>query len=1090
MGKTLRCWLVAVVLALTGAVWGQAEFASNGHFIYRYHGVNVIEGDSLLLMDDEYRGFDTAKGYAMSMVDGVQTARCETEIITVVKTVQNRNGFAEATWDIDIKGTPRGGKVELCLGIPAYVLDHWPPKRPSIASHEQHGIIHVESFFGDIEFDVNGSSHSWFLDDLRASEWSKRFRLRVAPDYSKEDGCKVKAVLRIKSTPSTLSAFRTYPLAGHGNRGLRDDVADDGQGGWTDQGTNDLSCFTPGTINAQGVPFAIGDKVIALKGEARPAFPVASPVISLDGVQAERLGFVHTLVWNAAFRETVLVYEVTYADGQVVEIPVRYGMEANDWWNESEPLVARIAWQGDNSEHAVALQHLQWKNPRPDVALKSLRVRSLETPSVPVILGLTALKRGVLTAAQLEALDKIYNDRPRTDVSTDGWYECPIAWLDGIAPGSALDVSFLNDAPAGKHGWLKVAANGHFVFADKPGETVKFWGTNAALYGPYPEKADAPGIARCLARQGVNLLRIHLYALYRDTLIAEDGSLNPEALDKMEFFIAELKKNGVYIFMDWNDGMLFERLLGKPLPDGGKGAKFAALFNRELIAASKKLAQSLFTHVNPYTSLRMVDDPAVCMYEVTNENSVVMNWGALRERVAAEWCDELEVLWLDWQRRQGIAELLPLPRDFTAVGPTGMRFAAELQRAHLEEMKAYYHSLGGKAPISGTNITFTLGELWSSTNMDYMNDHAYADHPNVSAKPMTYNNGCSVTQAAWQLSIIPSFSRAKIAGKPVVASEWNYCYPNDTRCEGLPFMTAYSSFQDWDALLFYCATGSFDSGRWSRFHDTPGILVHSQQTDPATWGLSQASALAFRRGDIRPSAKVVSLSYGPEAVWANQSIAARMPFLAALARVETTLTPAEADAWPMNAPREQQAKDSLLEAAAKLGVEGVSLERVTGDTGEVVRYPAAGLLVVDTPRSKMVTGRLHTLLDGARQPQDLQIESPSNFATITLSSLSDEPIRSAKRMLLCAVGNARNADTKIEGRFIMDMGRKGPVLAEPVLATIAMPILPGNAPLRVYRLDSLSGERRAEIAVTRADGLERFALDKDTQSIYIELIRE
>ena len=81
-------------------------------------------------------------------------------------------------------------------------------------------------------------------------------------------------------------------------------------------------------------------------------------------------------------------------------------------------------------------------------------------------------------------------------------------------------------------------------------------------------KADAPGIARCLARQGVNLLRIHLYAVYRDTLIAEDGSLNPEALDKMEFFIAELKKNGVYIFMDWNDGMLFERLLGKPLPDG------------------------------------------------------------------------------------------------------------------------------------------------------------------------------------------------------------------------------------------------------------------------------------------------------------------------------------------------------------------------------------------------------------------------------------------------------------------------------------------------------------------------------------------
>lgn len=1090
MGKTLHYGLVALLLALVGDTWGQAEFNSNGHFIYSYHGVNVIEGDSLLLMDDNYRGFDSAKGYKLTMLDGVQTARCETEFISMVKTLQNRNGFAEVTWDFSIKGTPRGGKVELCLSIPAYVLDHWPPRRPSIASHEQRGIIYVESFFGNFEFDVNGSSHTWFLDDMRAAEWSKRFRLRVAPEYSKEEGCKVKAVLRIKGMPSTLNAFRSYPLAGFGNRGLRDEVADDGQGGWTDQGSNDLSCFTPGKIHAQGIPFVIGDKVIVLKGEARPAFPPASPLIDLDGVQAERLGFVHTLAWNAAFRQTVFVYELNYADGQVVEIPVRYGMEANDWWGENEPLVARIAWQGHNSEHAVALQHMQWQNPRPEVPLKSLRARSLETPSVPVILGLTALKRGVLTPAQLAVLDKLYVERARKEVSTEGWYECPIAWLDGIAPGSALDVSFLNDAPAGKHGWLKVAANGHFVFADKPAETVKFWGTNAALYGPYPEKTDAPGIARCLARQGVNLLRIHLYAVYRDTLIAEDGSLDPTALDKMEFFIAELKKNGIYTFMDWNDGMLFERLLGKPLPEGGKGAKFAALFNRELIGASKKLAQALFTHVNPYTGLRMVDDPAVCMYEITNENSVVMNWGGLRERLAAEWCDELEALWLDWQRRQGIAEPQPLPRDFTSAGPTGMRFAAELQRAHLEEMKDYYHSLGGKAPISGTNITFTLGELWSSTNMDYMNDHAYADHPNVKAKPMTFNNGCSVTQAAWLLSIIPSFTRAKIAGKPVVASEWNYCYPNDTRCEGLPFMTAYSCFQDWDALLFYCATGSFDSGRWSRFHETPSILIHSQQTDPATWGLSQASALAFRRGDIRPSAKVVSLSYGPESLWANQSIAACMPFLGALARVETTLRPAEVDAWPMNAPRDERGEDSLLNAAAKLGIDGVSPERVTGDTGEIVRYPAAGLLVVDTPRSKMVTGRLYALMDGARQPQGLYIESPSSFATITLSSLSDEPISSAKRMLLCAVANARNADAKIEGRFIMDMGRKGPVLAEPVLATIAMPILPGNAPLRVYRLDSLTGERRAELAVTREDGMERFTLDKDTKSIYIELVRE
>ncbi|HMM34307.1 MAG TPA: hypothetical protein PKA62_06175, partial [Thermoanaerobaculia bacterium] len=51
----------------------------------------------------------------------------------------------------------------------------------------------------------------------------------------------------------------------------------------------------------------------------------------------------------------------------------------------------------------------------------------------------------------------------------------------------------------GDKGFLTVK-EGHFVFAQGDGRPVRFWGTNPALYGPYPEKADAPGIAACLAR--------------------------------------------------------------------------------------------------------------------------------------------------------------------------------------------------------------------------------------------------------------------------------------------------------------------------------------------------------------------------------------------------------------------------------------------------------------------------------------------------------------------------------------------------------------------------------------------------------------
>lgn len=1097
--RLLGALLTGVLLATGPRVLGQANVGRHGQFEYRLgSAAAVVRDSSLLLMDKSYKSIDHVNKKTVKRTGKVATitGTSHDKLIDYVLTVKELDDLsAEATWDVTIKPHASGHFVELCLPVPAVFLDHLPNDKSGHAIRKvpTEGELALETTVGVLKLNAAGSSPNvtWFLDDLRHLEWSRNFRLRVAPAYSAQNGCKFKAVLKLSQAPTSErhGAFVTIDLASAVNRTLRDDVDGDEKGGWTDQGSNDLRALKVGRHMAQGIPFNFIDGAIVLRGQERPYFPLTSPEIALPaGLRAERLCFVHTVGWFEKFRTVAFKYVVTYEDGERLELPMLYRVHTCDWWGAREPLEARFAWRGENAQTEVGLHHWQWRNPKPEKALKSVQVVSVNNGVVPAVLAITAVKAGALQPEQYKLLDRLYARRDQRDVvkvDISNWFECPIAWQDTIESGSALDMSWLNHRPAGKYGWMRVNKDlGSFEFTDRPGEPLRLWGTNAALRGPFPSKEDARGIAACLAKQGVNHLRIHLYAVYPDCLLAEGGGLNPESLDKMEYFIAELKKNGIYIYMDLNDGMMFERLVTKPMPK--KGAKFAAMFNRELVNACKRLATELFTHRNPYTGLRMVDDPAIFMYEITNENSITMNWHALKSSLDPLYFDEIETLWKDWQRAQGIKDVRGIVSNFASMGDDGRRFAAEMMRKHLEEMYAHLRSIGVKAPICGTNITFTTGDLWAAQQMDYTNDHAYFDHPNVGARPMTYNNNVMVRSKATHLGIIPSFSRAKVSGKPVSASEWNFCYPNDNRCEGLPLMTAYSSFQNWDSLLFYCATGSFDAGTWSRFHQNPGILVHSQQTDPSTWGLSQACAVAFREGHIRPSQKVLYLDYEPADIWRNMNVASRWPFLSAMVRLETRLVPSRpADKWPMAYDEKMSPQKHFEDAAQRLGIANVSAERVTGDTGEIVRYPESGLFTVDTPKTKMATGAINGLCDTERAIKDFAISSPARFATVTLTSLDGQPVTSSKRMLLCVVANSRNKDGRFDGHEVHDMGRKGPVLAEPVEAEFA---LTSSVPVKVYPLNTLTGRRLGQIKSTLTDGQARFATT-GAKTIYFELVR-
>jgi len=131
---------------------------------------------------------------------------------------------------------------------------------------------------------------------------------------------------------------------------------------------------------------------------------------------------------------------------------------------------------------------------------------------------------------------------------------------------SPLDVSFLPDAPAGRHGFIRVP-NGRLATAD--GERIRFWGVNISDWSKgsrqIPPKQDAPLWAATLACFGVNLVRLQFLDLLAPRgLIAggrqDTGSLDAEQLDREDLFISELEKRGIYFD--------FNLLVGRPFKPG------------------------------------------------------------------------------------------------------------------------------------------------------------------------------------------------------------------------------------------------------------------------------------------------------------------------------------------------------------------------------------------------------------------------------------------------------------------------------------------------------------------------------------------
>lgn len=185
------------------------------------------------------------------------------------------------------------------------------------------------------------------------------------------------------------------------------------------------------------------------------------------------------------------------------------------------------------------------------------------------------------------------------------------------------DVSAWLDRPAGKLGPV-VVRDGHLYTGPK---RLRLLGVNLCFGANFPTHADADKVAGRLAKFGVNAVRFHhmdMQTAPGGILSSDIRTLDPGALDRLDYLIARLKDHGIYADLNLHVSRTYPGLpTGAGMPSFHKGVDN---FDPTAIRLQRDYARNLLTHVNPYTKSRYADEPAVALVEINNENGLIHEW--------------------------------------------------------------------------------------------------------------------------------------------------------------------------------------------------------------------------------------------------------------------------------------------------------------------------------------------------------------------------------------------------------------------------------------------------------------------------------
>lgn len=668
-----------------------------------------------------------------------------------------------------------------------------------------------------------------------------------------------------------------------------------------------------------------------------------------------------------------------------------------------------------------------------------------------------------------------------------------------IDEGSALDFSALgfHDKPAGKYGYT-LAKGPHFEFEKRPGVVQRFYGVNMCFSANFVEPEVAKRVAKRLARLGYNAIRIH----HHDGGFVEGSSdqttLNPQQIAKWDALIAACIEEGIYVTTDlYVSRPVMWKTVGIDRPGYIQMNEYKILVavHEGAWENLKQFTRQWLTHVNPYTGRRYADEPALAWLAIVNEG----NFGNFLDlmRNIPEW----KQAWSRWlaekkksepQAYKDIDDTLPESmwtpnRKHTAftlfLKDMELKFVARAKAFLREELKC-------RALVTDMSCwtNHAVDQIPRSEFFDYVDDHFYVDHPQFLENEWQLPSSCANSNPLKGRNMgAQEVVFRRLMDKPFTITEYNFSAPGQFRGVGGIVTGALGALQDWSGIWRFAYSHQREAITGSQ---APALNYFDMISDPLSQAAERASICLFLRGDLAPLTKSYTLALPKQAL---NTLRDTMPgnrtdwtWLGWYARLGTAVrdqVPAESTAGAVFpdvyaiSSKQMEKQVEQQQPAWKMGDGALSIDR------------DAGTLTITTPRTCGGFAEQGTLTADA-----LAFTLQRAPATVWVSALDAQPIRTSKRLLLTHLTNIQNTDIQYAQRALTVLTAWGhlPHLVRAGSAEITVALATPKA-YRVYAL-AATGKRVQEVKTTvTATGLQFLAATDrmpGTATLMYEIVKE
>ena len=677
-----------------------------------------------------------------------------------------------------------------------------------------------------------------------------------------------------------------------------------------------------------------------------------------------------------------------------------------------------------------------------------------------------------------------------------------------IAPGSPLDFSgFLPNRPIDANSRLVVGKEGRLAKASSPDKPAPMYCASLAwspAAGGFPNHADADVYAEQLAMHGYNIARFHFLDASLMEGRARDFDFDPDVLDRVQYLMAALKRNGIYWMVDGLSS--WRGAYGGPGDrwDPSEGLKLALYFDDKALAHWKKLQEAVLTRVNPYTGIAPIRDDALAAVIMVNENGIEFdsilnekpnrpNYSDVLRRPFNTWLrqrygstQKLRGAWPDLtanERLENASVRLPDNRyDDSARHRDLQAFFAETEKKSAEKMTKIIRDLGYRGIVSTYNNWATVQTGLSRQGLQAVSMNTYQDWVSGYDPGSKIGNVSSIGDTGKYMRYAAA---ARWLGRPMIITEYDHLYWSQYRYEAGLMMPAYAALQGWDVLCRH-GHGPIVLRYGEPFPHKRAMLPYAIALDPIARAGETLSSLLFRRGDVKTSPATIPFTVRGEADL-NEDMQQQEPdaltALALVSRIGLKQAAGQTDPLTINQPRDDADAAKLLaalKAAGKLPATNRT-DPATGlfqsDTGELLLDRKRLQLTLSTPRTEAVA------FDRLDAPVDLgavRIDKADPGALFAISAIDGaKSLTESKRMLLIFATDARSTNMRFrdkEQKVIEDFGSL-PVLIRK--AGLSLAFKDRSARWRVSPV-GLDGVVHAPLQ--NGNGPLRFDLSNDTPS--------